>query len=60
MKSNVGKVDKMLRIVLGIAAIAAGVYFKTWWGALGVVFLATALINWCPLYVPFRIRTCKK
>lgn len=60
MKSNVGKVDKMLRIVLGIAAIAAGVYFKTWWGALGVVFLATALINWCPLYVPFGIRTCKK
>ena len=31
MKSNVGKPDKNIRIVLGIIIVAAGVYFKSWW-----------------------------
>ncbi len=60
MKSNVGKTDKIIRIVLGAAIVAAGFYFKNWLGAIGVVLIATALINWCPLYFPFGINTGKK
>lgn len=60
MKCNVGKSDKIARIVLGIAIIAAGVYFKSWWGAVGVVPLFTALIGWCPAYLPFGISSCRK
>ena len=59
MKANVGKADKVIRIVLGVAIIGAGTYFKSWWGAIGIVPILTAAISWCPLYTPFGIKTCK-
>jgi len=59
MKKNIGKTDKWIRIVLGIVAIAAGFYFKSWWGLVGLVLIGTALINTCPLYLPFGISTRK-
>ena len=57
---NVGSADRIVRIVAGLALIGAGLYFKSWWGAIGVVPLLTAAIGWCPLYVPFGIRTCPR
>lgn len=57
MNANVGDIDRMIRIALGLAIIAAGVYFKSWWGAIGVVPLLTALIRWCPVYLPFGLST---
>lgn len=60
MKCNVGKTDKVIRIIIGLAIGAAGYYFKSWWGLVGIVPVFTALINWCPLYLPFGIKTCKK
>jgi hypothetical protein len=57
MKKNMGITDRWIRLVLGVLAIAAGLYFKSWWGLLGVVFLGTALIATCPLYLPFGIST---
>jgi type IV secretory pathway TrbD component len=41
MKCNIGGVDRKLRIVLGLAIIAAGIYFQSWWGAIGVMALLT-------------------
>ena len=60
MACNVGKTDKIIRLILGAAIIGAGVYFNNWWGAIGIVFIATALMGWCPAYLPFGISTCKK
>ena len=60
MKCNVGKTDKVIRIIIGLAIGAAGYYFKSWWGLVGIVPIFTALISWCPLYLPFGIKTCKK
>jgi hypothetical protein len=60
MTCNMGKTDRMLRGFLGIAIVAAGLYFGSWWGLIGLVPLATASIGWCPLYVPFGIRTVPK
>ncbi|MBB6341727.1 hypothetical protein HNP49_001895 [Pseudomonas fluvialis] len=60
MQCNVGKTDKLLRIGAGIALLglgAAGVI--GWWGLIGVVPLATGLLNWCPAYTLLGIRTCK-
>ncbi len=57
MNQNVGKADKTLRIIVGVAAIAAGIYFQSWWGALGLIPLATSFMGWCPLYAPFKIST---
>ena len=60
MKNNVGKTDKIIRIIMGLAIGGLGIYFKSWFGLIGIVPVLTALINWCPLYAPFKINTCKK
>ena len=60
MKCNVGGVDKTIRIVVGLVIIAAGLLLKSWWGLVGVILLMTGLVNFCLLYVPFKINTAKK
>lgn len=58
MKRNVGNVDRIVRIVAGVAVIAAGLYFQSWLGALGLVLIGTALVSFCPLYTLLGINTC--
>ncbi|HYQ38226.1 MAG TPA: DUF2892 domain-containing protein [Pseudomonas sp.] len=61
MQCNVGKTDKTLRIIAGLVLLvlgAAGVI--GWWGLIGLVPLATGLMNWCPAYALLGIKTCKK
>ncbi len=60
MKTNVGKTDRIIRVILGAGIIAVGVYFQSWWGAIGVIPLFTASIGWCPAYLPFGFSSCKK
>lgn len=57
MTCNVGKTDRLLRLIAGIAILAAGFYFQSWWGLVGLVPVLTGLIRWCPAYVPFGIKT---
>jgi hypothetical protein len=59
MERNVGSADRWVRIVIGLAVVAAGFYYSSWWGALGLVPLATAGLGWCPAYVPFGISSCR-
>ena len=59
MKKNVGGADKTIRIVAGIAAVGAGIYFQSWWGVVGLVLIGTALIGWCPPYALLGFNTCK-
>lgn len=59
MKCNVGKMDKTIRIIAGLVIIGLGVYFQSWWGAVGAVPLLTGLLGWCPLYIPLGISSCK-
>ena len=58
MKTNMGTIDRWVRVVLGLAIGAAGLYFESWLGLIGLVPLGTALVGWCPAYVPFGISTC--
>lgn len=60
MKRNVGKADKVIRIIIGLALGAIGIYSKNWLGLIGIVPIFTAVINWCPMYAPFKINTNKK
>lgn len=60
MKTNVGSPDRIVRIIAGLAILAAGYYYQSWWGLIGIVPLGTAAIGWCPAYLPFGISTCKK
>ena len=59
MKCNMGKTDRVLRAILGIVIIAVGWIYQSWWGAVGLVLVVTAAVSWCPLYLPFKISTCK-
>ncbi len=59
MKSNVGGIDRIVRFIVGLAIVVAGLVFQNWWGLVGIIPIFTATINWCPLYLPFGISTCK-
>jgi hypothetical protein len=59
MKTNVGTVDRVLRVVLGLALIGlAATGTVGWWGYLGVVPLATGVFRFCPAYPLLGINTC--
>jgi len=59
MKFNVGGLDRMLRIALGLILIVlAAMGFIGWWGWLGVIPLATGLLRFCPLYSLAGLNTC--
>lgn len=63
MTSNVGGIDKILRIVAGLALIAFALFAPAtidwkWVGWLGVVPLATGLMGWCPFYPLLGLSTC--
>jgi len=59
MLKNVGSTDKILRLVLAGIIFIVGIIYESLWGLLGIIPLTTALINWCPVYLPFGISTCK-
>ncbi|MDK2910334.1 MAG: hypothetical protein PWR20_1901 [Bacteroidales bacterium] len=61
MEKNVGNVDRIIRIIAAVIIAALGIYYQSWWGLLAIIPLATAFIRFCPLYLPFGIKTfCKK
>jgi len=66
MKKNMGTIDKVIRIL--IAVVIAILFFTHVISgtlgivliALGVIFVVTSFISFCPLYLPFSISTNKK
>ncbi len=60
MKCNVGSVDRLLRIILGLIIAILGVYFNSWLGLIGIIPLATGLFSFCPMYFLMKISTAKK
>ncbi len=65
MNKNMGVIDRTIRIAVALVCfglIAMNVVTGTLaiiLGILGVVFILTSLISWCPLYAPFKLSTCK-
>ena len=54
MQSNVGGIDRIMRIVAGLVLIGLTLTGNIGlWGWLGVVPLATGAIGWCPPYAIF-------
>lgn len=61
MKPNVGNTDRIIRIVAGVAMLAAVVIIEgnlRWVGLIGLVPLATGLFRWCPAYGLLGMDTC--
>jgi cadmium resistance protein CadD (predicted permease) len=61
MKANVGGIDRIARIVIGLVLLAlVFVGPKTLWGLIGIIPLATGLFRFCPAYALFGATTCKE
>jgi hypothetical protein len=66
MKKNMGSADRVIRVML--AALVAVLYFTNVisgttaiiLGVLAIVFVATSLMSFCPLYLPFGSSTLRK
>lgn len=59
MKTNVGGIDRILRIIVGaVLIVLAAMGTIGWWGYIGVVPLLTGLFRFCPLYTVLGIQTC--
>ena len=60
MKSNVGTMDRVVRIVAGLVLLSLVFVLEgngRGGGLVGVVPLATGLVGWCAMYLPFGIDT---
>lgn len=60
MNANVGNLDRIIRIIAGLAILGAGYYFKSWWGLVGLAPILTAIVRFCPAYLPFGLNTCSR
>jgi hypothetical protein len=61
MTANVGGIDRILRIVVGIAVLSLFFVLEgnaRYWGLLGIVPILTGTFRFCPVYLPFGISTC--
>jgi len=60
MKCNVGSMDKVARIVIGVALIAYAYVGAQPLAYIGIIPLVTGLIGFCPLYALFGLSSCSK
>ena len=60
MKTNVGSIDRVIRIAVGLALVAGAISGVIgMWGWLGVIAIATGVFRFCPAYMPFGLSTCR-
>ena len=60
MPCNIGTNDRIIRVILGVFILLLGINFHSWLALFGLIPLLTALLRWCPAYLPFHISTCNK
>ena len=60
MKSNVGSLDSIIRIVIGLGIAIGGIIFESYWGLIGIPILATGVFRYCLLYPIIGINTIRK
>lgn len=66
MSRNIGTIDRVIRIVIGLFFIAYAIPVGfpdtgwNWTGWIGIVPLATAFMGFCPAYTVVGLSTCKK
>ena len=57
MKRNIGTIDRLIRLLIGLTIIAVGYVNGSWWGLLGMVPIITAVTGFCGYYFPFGFST---
>lgn len=61
MTANIGTIDRVLRIIVGLALLSL-VFIgpQTMWGLVGLIPLATGLFRFCPAYTILGVNTCPR
>lgn len=62
MKKNVGSIDRVIRVILGIVVLSLLFIIEgnlKWLGLIGLIPLITGLIGYCPIYTLFKTSTNK-
>jgi len=60
MKQNVGHVDRLIRVIIGVLLLSLLIFLEggaRWFGLIGIIPLVTAFMNFCPLYAIFGMST---
>jgi hypothetical protein len=60
MKANLGKTDRILRVILGSLIILCGYYYNSWLILVSGIIILTSVFSWCPIYYPLGWSTKKK
>ncbi|MGB7543343.1 MAG: DUF2892 domain-containing protein [Burkholderiales bacterium] len=61
MKINVGSIDRVIRVVVGLGILSLLFFLEgnaRWFGLIGLVPLFTGLFSFCPVYTLFGFSTC--
>lgn len=61
MEKNVGSVDKVIRVIIGLALLSLIFILEgniRWWGLVGLGPILTVITGWCPGYSLLGINTC--
>ncbi len=66
MNKNVGTIDRVVRVVLGLALVGGGLYSVSMMGiwayvlaVVGLVLLGTAVFSFCPIWMVVGVNTCE-
>ncbi len=54
MSCKLTKTSRTIRVIIGLAILGAGLYFRSWWGLLGIIPLVVAARNYCPIEARMR------
>ena len=61
MKANVGSIDRLIRVLVGLALIVGSLLgYLGMWGWIGIVLVVTGMFRFCPVYLPFGLNTRAK
>jgi hypothetical protein len=61
MKCNVGGMDRVSRIILGLVLVGLAFFTNQPWAYLGAIPLVTGLVGFCPIYPIFGVSSkCDK
>jgi len=58
VKKNLGFTDALFRVIVGMIILFAGLWFDSLWGFIGLIFIASGTISFCPVYKLFDMQTC--
>ncbi|MDH5512661.1 MAG: DUF2892 domain-containing protein [Gammaproteobacteria bacterium] len=62
MEKNIGQLDKIFRVVVGVALLSMIFILEgdsRWWGLIGIGPILTVVMGWCPAYTLLGVSTCK-